>query len=94
MIIWISRGYPKYFGFPMDLQISWIHGYPRIFSIREEINGYLWQSMVIYGNPWKSMEIHGYPWISEIYMDIQKLPTFPCNSRWQGSLIQQPNFVR
>ena len=68
MIIWISRGYPKYFGFPMDLQISWIHGYPRIFSIREEINGYLWQSMVIYGNPWKSMDIHGYPkytWISK-----------------------------
>ena len=60
MIIWISHGYPKYFGFPMDMQISWIHGYPRIFSIHEEINGYLWQSMVIYGKPWKSMDIHGY----------------------------------
>ena len=70
----------------MDLQISWIHGYPRIFSIREEINGYLWQSMEIYGNLWKSMDIHGYlwksmdihgyPWISEICIDIQKLPTF------------------
>ena len=79
MIIWISHGYPKYFGFPMDL--PWIHGYPRIFSIHEEINGYLWQSMETYGNLWKSMEIHGNPWISEICIDIQKLPTFPCNSR-------------
>ena len=73
MIIWIFRGYPKYVGFPMDLQISWIHGYPRIFSICEEINGYLWQSMAIYRNLWQSMEIrnmHRYPKIANIPMQF------------------------
>ena len=58
----------------MDMQISWIHGYTRIISIHEEINGYLWQSMVIYGNLWKSMEIHGYPWI---FMDTQNMHRYP-----------------
>ena len=70
MIIWISHGYPKYFGFPMVFWIS--HEYadfldPWISKNIFDSSGNQWISVVIHGNLWKSMEIHGYPWISMKY---------------------------